>query len=94
MSDNNDILAAMKAEKEKQKAFSVQHPQLGPQLTAADIVKSHQEQVNVGKGAQKIGADANLGAPSTGQTIENSLGDVKNFFKIPGLKEALKNDRR
>ena len=66
MTSNNDILAALAAEKEKQKAFSVQHPQLGPQLTNADIVKSHQSQVAPGRGAQKIGADSKLGAPVAG----------------------------
>ena len=92
MTTNQDILAAMAAEKEKKKAFSLQHPQLGQQLTNADIVKAHQDQVRAGKGQQKIGADSKLGAPTTGATLEKSF-DAKNFFNIPGLKEALKNDR-
>ncbi len=94
MTSNEDILAAMAAEKEKQKAFSVQHPQLGPQLTAKDIVKSHQEQVNPGRGGQKIGVDSKLGAPSSGASIEKSMPSVKDFWNIPGLKQALKSDRR
>jgi len=94
MATNNDILAAMAAEKEKQKAFSIQHPQLGAQVSNAQIVKAHQSQVAPGRGAQKIGADSKLGAPSSGATIEASLPNAKNFFNIPGIKEALKNDRR
>jgi len=92
MTTNADILAAMAAEKERKKAFSLQHPQLGPQLTNADIVKAHQDQVKAGRGEQKIGADSKLGAPKSGASLEKSF-DAKNFFNIPGIKEALKNDR-
>jgi hypothetical protein len=94
MISNNDILAAMAAEKEKQKAFSIQHPQLGAQVSNAQIVKAHQSQVAPGRGGQRIGADSKLGAPSSGASIEKSMPDAKNFFNIPGIKEALKNDRR
>jgi len=93
MTTNEDILAAMAAETEKQKAVSVQHPQLGPQLSAKDIVKSHQAQVSPGMGGQKIGVDSNLGAPSSGASIEKSI-NAKDFWNIPGLKQALKADRR
>tara|TARA_Y100000389_G_scaffold24075_2_gene20790 strand:+ start:2801 stop:3094 length:294 start_codon:yes stop_codon:yes gene_type:complete len=92
MTTNADILAAMAAEKERKKAFSLQHPHLGPQLTNADIVKAHQDQVKAGRGEQKIGADSKLGAPKSGASLEKSF-DAKNFFNIPGIKEALKNDR-
>lgn len=94
MTTIEDILAAIEAEKEKQKAFSVQHPDLAPQVGVADIIKAHQANVNPGKGGQRIGADSKLGAPSSGAKIEATVGDVKNFWNIPGLKQALKNDRR
>ena len=56
------------------------------------IVKAHQDQVKAGRGEQKIGADSKLGAPKSGASLEKSY-DTKNFFNIPGIKEALKNDR-
>ena len=48
MTTNVDILAAIAVEKEKNKASSLQHPELSPQLTNADIVKAHQDQIKVG----------------------------------------------
>jgi len=94
MTSADEILAAIAAEKEKQKAFSVQHPDLAPKVGIEDIVKAHHSNVNPGRGGQKIGADSKLGAPSSGAKIEAMMGDVKNFWNIPGLKQALKNDRR
>jgi hypothetical protein len=94
MTTVEDIIAAIESEKQKQKAFSVQHPDLAPKVGIEDIVKAHQSNVNPGRGGQRIGSDSKLGAPSSGANIEALMGNVKDFWHIPGLKQALKNDRR
>ncbi len=90
MTSTEDILKAMAAEKHKIMASAIK-PQLTPNLTAADIVKAHHDNVKPGKGGQKIGADSRLGSPQSSADL-SQLPKVD--FHIPGLKEMLKNDRR
>ena len=92
MVSDTDILKAMEVEKNKKLAGAVKHPQLSQQLTAEDIIKSHMEQANPGRGGQKIGIDSKMGAPQTAINIEQTV-DVANMFNIPGLEKMIKNDR-
>ena len=51
MTSTEDILKAMAAEKHKIMASAIK-PQLQPNLTAADIVKAHRDNVKPGRGGQ------------------------------------------
>jgi hypothetical protein len=92
MTSQDDIIAAIKAEKHKILSMTVAPNNV---ITAEDIVRDMQDQANPGKGNQKVSANSRMGAPkpSVGNS-EVTKEDVKNFFDIPGLKKMLKGDRR
>ena len=90
MTNKEDILKAMEAEKHKIMASSVK-PQMQPNLTAQDIVNAHYEAIRPGKGGQKIGSDSKLGAPKPAADVTKAPNVD---FEIPGIREMLKKDRR
>jgi len=92
MTSQDDIIAAIKAEKKKILSMTVAP---NTPITPDDIVRDMQEQANPGKGNQKVSANSRMGAPKPPvANSEVTQEDVKNFFDIPGLKKMLKGDRR
>ena len=73
-------------------AGSIQHPHLGKQITAEEIIKIIKKWLIRGKGNQRIGIDSKMGAPTPSVTgLENLTPE--NAFNIPGLLKAMKNDK-
>lgn len=92
MATNEDIIKALKAEKNKIMASAIK-PQMSPNISNAEIVENMIHQAKPGKGGQKIAGDSRMGSPTSTVNIEDTI-DLDNVFNIPGLKEALKNERK
>ena len=92
MTSQDDIIAALKAEKEKILSMTVVPTNV---ITPEDIVRDMHDQANPGRGNQKVSANSRMGAPKPPiAASEVTPEDVKNFFDIPGLKKMLKGNRR
>jgi len=92
MTTNEDIIKALKAEKNRIMASAIE-PQMTPNISNAEIVENMKDQAKPGRGGQKIAGDSRMGSPTSTVKIEDTI-DFDNVFNIPGLKKALKNERK